>query len=164
MSGMGMRRKRAYFQHVDSDPQPVVFELKRRVRFSEADAMGIVWFGRYTGYIEEASEGLCRMCGLSYEDFYIAGLRAPVVELHIDYYRSLFLAEEFIIRAFLKWDEGARINTEYQIFKGDGYLAASGYTVQILTYAASGEACIVSPALLERCRERWKAGEFHSRT
>ncbi|MGQ9499192.1 MAG: hypothetical protein ACUVQ6_02285 [Dissulfurimicrobium sp.] len=74
------------------------------------------------------------------------------------------MAEEFIIRAFLKWDEGARINTEYQIVKGDGGLAVSGYTLQILTYAASGEACIISPVLLERCRKRWKAGEFHCRT
>lgn len=159
-----MRRKKTYFQQMDGDPQPVVFELKRRVRFSEADPMGIVWFGRYTGYIEEASEGLCRMCGLSYEDFYIAGLRAPIVELHIDYYRPLFLAEEFTIKAFLKWHEGARINTEYQIIKNDGDIASGGYTVQILTHAASGEACIVSPMLLERCRERWKAGEFHCRT
>jgi hypothetical protein len=85
---MGMRRKRAYFQHVDSDPQPVVFELKRRVRFSEADAMGIVWFGRYTGYIEEASEGLCRMCGLSYELEY--GLDTYKTRMHLQL-RLLFI-------------------------------------------------------------------------
>lgn len=67
--------------------------------------------------------------GFPRDDFYMAGVRAPVVELHIDYYISLSLDEEFTIRACLKWHEGARINTEYQLLKGDGSLAASGYTV-----------------------------------
>lgn len=62
---MGIRRKKTYFQQIDGEPGPVVSEIKRRVRFSEVDAMGMVWFGRYPGYLEEASDELCRKCGLS---------------------------------------------------------------------------------------------------
>jgi acyl-CoA thioester hydrolase len=158
---MASRRRKIYFERVGDTPEPIVIEIKRRTHFSEVDVMGIVWFGRYPLYFEEASAELGRRCGLSFQYFYLAGLRAPVVECHIDYYKSLFLDEEFIIRGAMVWHEGSRINTEYYLLKHDGSLAVSGYTVQLLTEADSGEVCIISPCLLERCRERWKSGEFH---
>jgi len=105
---------------------------------------------------------LGRLCGLTYKDFYEAGLRAPIVELHIDYFKSLHLAEKFTIRSALVWDSASRLNTEYYLIKGDGSIATSGYTVQVFTYANSGEVCLVSPNLLEKCRKKWKAGEFHN--
>jgi len=158
---MRNRKRKTYFERGEDMPAPVVAEVMRRVHFSEADPMGIVWYGRYPLYFEEASEKLGRLCGLTYKDFYDTGLRAPIVELHTDYYRSLFLDEEFKVRASLIWHEGSRLNTEYGIYKMDGSLAATGYTVQLLTEAESGEVCIVSPSLLDKCRSRWKTGEFH---
>lgn len=142
-------------------PEPVVVELRRRARFSEVDVMGVVWHGRYSTYFEEAAAEIGRRCGLSYRDFYEAELRAPIVEFHIDYYKPLFLDEEFTIRAALIWNEGSRMNTEYYLLKQDGSLAASGYTVQLFIDPNSWEVCIVSPGLLEKCRKRWKAGEFN---
>ena len=157
-----MRRKRElYFERIEEAPGPVVVELKRQVRFSEVDALAIVWHGRYPSYFEEGSEELGRLCGLSYKDFYEAGLYAPIVKLHIDYFKPLRLAEEFTIRAALIWDTASRLNTEYHLVKDDGSIATSGYTIQVFTYASSGEVCIVSPELLRSCRERWEAGEFH---
>ncbi len=122
--------------------------------------MAVMWHGRYPLVFEEASEELGRRCGLSYAEFYEAGLRAPIVSLHTDYHASLFLAEEFTVRASLLWSEGARLNTEFHIFKEDGTLATSGYTIQLFTDHLTGEPCLVSPEMLEKCRRRWLAGEF----
>ncbi len=149
-----------YFEPVDGAPAPVVHEVKRRARFSEVDAMAIVWHGRYATFFEEASAELGRKVGLSYRDFYDARLRAPIVSFHIDYYLPLGLDEEFTVRASLVWHDGARINTDYRLLKQDGSLAASGYTVQMLIDAGTNQPCFVSPDLLVRCRERWKAGAF----
>jgi acyl-CoA thioester hydrolase len=157
------RRRKTYFERIPGAPEPIVVEIPRRVRFNEADPMAILWHGRYPLLFEEASEELGRRSGLTYKAYFEAGLRAPIVEIHIDYFRPLFLDEEFSIRASLVWHEGARINTEFQLTKRDGSLATSGYTVQLLTDHRSGEPCIVSPELLERFRNRWKAGEFHCR-
>ncbi|MBI4680194.1 MAG: acyl-CoA thioesterase [Nitrospirae bacterium] len=155
------RNKKFYFKRAKESPEPIVIEIKRRVHFSEVDIMGIVWFGRYPAFFEEGAEELGRYCGLSYKDFYKARLRAPIVELHIDYLKPLCLNDEFTIRTALTWDEGARLNTEYYLLKHDNSVATSGYTVQLLTDVDSGEVCITSPTLLERCRKRWRAGEFH---
>jgi acyl-CoA thioester hydrolase len=161
---MRTRRKTSYFERIPGAPDPVVVEIKRRVRFNEADPMAIVWHGRYPLYFEEASEELGRLCGLSYPEYFEAGLRAPIVELHIDYFKPLFLDEEFIIRASLIWNEGARLNTEFHLFKKDGRLATSGYMVQLFINHQSGEPYMVSPELLEQCRKRWKAGELRHRS
>jgi acyl-CoA thioester hydrolase len=158
---MKIRRKKSYFDQVPGAPAPVYVEVKRRVRFNEADPMAIMWHGRYPLLVEEASEELGRRCGMSYEEYLEAGLRAPIISLHIDYFQSLFLAEEFTIRASLVWHDGARINTEFHVYKQDGSLATSGYTIQLFTDHLTGEPCMVSPEMLERCRTRWKAGEFH---
>jgi len=155
------RKKGGYFRQSDETPAPLVVRVKRRVSFGEADVMGIAWHGRYAAFFEEASAELGRRCGLSYEEFAEANLRAPIVQLHVDYHLPLLLDEEFTVEVSGIWCEGARLNTEYAVIKADGRIAATGYTVQMLIDGGSGEACLTSPKLLERCRERWKAGELN---
>ncbi|MEW6599912.1 MAG: acyl-CoA thioesterase [Nitrospirota bacterium] len=155
------RKKEHYFERIEEAPGPLVVDIRRRVRFSEVDPLAIVWHGRYSSFFEEGAEELGRLCGLSYKDFYEAGLRAPIVKLHIDYFKPLRLAEEFTIRTALIWDTSSRLNTEYYLLKDDGSTATSGYTVQVFTFASSGEVCLVSPEILVRCRKRWAAGEFN---
>ena len=58
-----MRRKAPYFERSEGSPEPVLVTLRRRVQFSEVDALAIVWHGRYAGYFEEASSELGRRCG-----------------------------------------------------------------------------------------------------
>ena len=161
-TGLMTRRqeKKGYFDRVKSTPSPLTITVKRRVKFSEVDVMGIVWYGRHASFFEEATAELGRRYGLSYKDFYSSKLRAPIVQLHIDYYNPLYLDEEFEISASLIWHEGARLNTEYMLTKSGGDIAATGYTVQVFTDATSGEPCIVLPELLERCHKKWRSGEF----
>jgi len=157
---MRTRTGKTYFDRLPDAPPPVVYEAQRRSRFSEVDAMAVVWHGRYTVFFEEGSVELGRKVGLSYQAFFDTGLRAPIVELHIDYYKPLYLDEEFTIRASLIWHEGSRLNTEYHLVKQDGSLAAGGYTVQLFVDGRTGEPYFVSPELLVQCRQRWKAGAF----
>jgi len=44
----------------------------------------------------------------------------------VDYVRPLVLDEEFTISASLIWNEGARLNTEYELTKADGPLRRAG--------------------------------------
>lgn len=153
-------RKKEYFEKLIGSPSPISFSIKRRASFSEVDLMGIVWYGRYAIYFEEAQRELGRRCGLSYQDYFNAGLQAPIVAFHVDYYQPLYLDEEFTIKASLMWTEGAKINTEYEITKSDGSVATRGYTIQVLIDAGAKEACIIAPELFESLRKRWLGGEF----
>jgi len=159
MTRAPQRKKGGYFPRQPGAPAPVRVCVKRRVTFSDADPMAILWHGRYAVYFEQANEEIGRRCGMTYRDFLAAGLRAPVVQLHVDYFASAVLGEEVAIVGRFIWNDGARMDIEYELYKEDGTLAAAGYTVQMFVTEA-GEALLASPPLLDRCRERWRAGEL----
>jgi acyl-CoA thioester hydrolase len=153
------RSKGHYFYNGPDAPPALVASVRLRAAFGAVDAMAVVWHGRYSQYCEEAYAALARSCGISYHDFFMAQLRAPVVQVHLDYFVSLLLEEEFIVTARLIWCEGARMNVEYTITKLDGVVAATGYTVHMFTDSSSVPLLIVPP-LVETLRQRWKRGEF----
>jgi acyl-CoA thioester hydrolase len=153
------RRKRGSYFQVDPDSPPaLVVRVDHRARFSEVDAMAVMWHGRYAQLFEQANEELCRATGLGYADFYREKLQAPVVQLHVDYFAPTVLGDVVTIEGKLIWSEGARMNMEYEVLKGTA-VAARGYTVQMFV-DRDGVPLLAIPALLETCRRRWAAGEF----
>ena len=157
---MTRRQKGGYFQPGEGAPVPIEICIEKRVQFSDADIMGVVWHGNYAKYFEEASGELGRKCGLSYKEFRDARIQAPIVQFHVDYHRPLMLAERIKIKAAYVWSEGARLQTEFTVLKEDGTVAATGYTVQMFIDAMSGDVLLTIPDLLERCRRRWMSGDL----
>jgi len=156
------RQKGGYFPTAPPDPDappPIQVALKHRVRFSQVDAMAIMWHGRYAELFEAGNEELGRHCGMGYLDFIRERLQAPIVQLHVDYFAPLTLGETVTIIARMIWAEGARSNIEYEIRRENGTLAATGYTVQMFI-DETGTPLLADPPLLEACRRRWLAGEF----
>ncbi|MFA5087654.1 MAG: acyl-CoA thioesterase [Candidatus Omnitrophota bacterium] len=149
-----------YFPLIKGSPGPISFAVQRRVSLSEADVLGITWYGRYPLYFEEAYQELGRRCGLSYQDFYAANLRAPIVQFHVDYYQPLRLDEEFTVKASLPWSEGAKLLSEYEIRKTDGTLVTTAYAIQMFIDSRTEEFYVATPELVEKVRKRWQAGEF----
>lgn len=153
------RQKGGYFPADPAAPPPLVVRLAHRIRFSQVDAMAIMWHGRYAELFEIGNEELGRLCGMGYPDFIRHRLQAPIVQLHVDYFAPLTLGETITIIARMIWTDGARSNIEYEIRKQTGTLAATGYTVQMFI-DETGTPLMADPPLLEACRRRWRAGEF----
>ena len=155
-----MRRRKKYFKKEQDTPTPIEFVIRRRPHFGEVDAMAIMWHGNYAILFEEVSTELRRVCGLGYNDFFVAGIRAPIVQLTVDYILPLELDELATVKAQLIWTEAARLNIEYEIKKEDGRVAATGCTIQLFVEEASGLPCFTIPDIFDACRKRWRAGEF----
>jgi len=47
MTPMRRRRKGGYFPIEPGSPTPLVARVSRRIRFSDVDPMGVLWYGRY---------------------------------------------------------------------------------------------------------------------
>ena len=63
--------------------EPTLINRTRvHVRFSETDAMGVVWHGNYLKFFEDGREAFGREFGLSYTTIYDNGYTAPVVDIH----------------------------------------------------------------------------------
>lgn len=133
----------------------------RRVRFEEIDPLGIVWHGRYPSYFEDGRTAFGDRYGLSYKNFRENGVAAPVVQMHIDYRTPLRFDETITIEASLHWSEALKLNFSYRILKQDGALAASGYTVQLLTDFQGG-LLLTPPEFIQEFRDKWQDGSlFH---
>lgn len=131
-----------------------------RVGFSEVDPMGIVWFGRYTVFFEEASAVLRDACGLSHAAFYAAGIQPPVVSYEVEYLHPSRLDELITVSAQLHATEAARLNMSYQVHGPDGVLRVAARTVQVFMDTQSMTVCFAAPRIWTACLAQWRQGEF----
>lgn len=139
---------------------PLHARVTHRVGFSEVDPMGIVWFGRYTVFFEEASAELRDACGLSHAAFFNANIQPPVVSYNVEYLHPSRLDEVLTITTSLYGTEAARLNMTYQVHGPDGVLRVAARTVQVFTDTTNMTVCYVAPPIWTRCLERWRRGEF----
>ena len=155
------RKTKAGKRGVDGNvPQPLRAKALRAVRFHEVDPMGVVWHGHYVDYFEDGRCELGKKFGLTYEDFYREGFKAPVVNLDIEYKQPLFLGETFQIETNLIWTESVRFDYHYIIRReSDGQIIAEGRTVQ-LVLDKDNNLLMVWPEYFAAIRKRWKSGDF----
>src|SRR5690625_6737218 len=59
--------------------------IEIRIRYGETDAMGVVYYGNYSLYLEEGRTEWLRDIGYTYKGLEDSGIMLPVVQLKIDY-------------------------------------------------------------------------------
>ena len=155
-----MRRRKCYFTTEPGAPAPLVHECRRRVAFSEVDAMAVTWHGNYLLFFETAHSELMQKIGLGFAEYARHNLAAPVVQCHVDYFAPLMLDELFTVRAELYWSDGARFDSAYSVTGADGRSCAAGYTVQMFCDLKTREPCLFTPDPDAKMRDRWRRGEF----
>ena len=156
-----MRRNKSYFTTEPGAPAPLAVTVRRRLAFSEVDAMAVAWHGNYLRFFEAAHTELMQKIGLGFSVYAKSDIAAPVVQSHVDYFSPLLLDEEFTVRAELFWSDGARLDVAYTITGSDGTLRATGFTVQMFWGLKSREVLIFPPEPVAAMRERWRAGTLH---
>ncbi len=129
--------------------------VNRKVRFEEVDALGIVWHGRYSSYLEDGRVAFGEKYGLGYMEMYRARILAPIVQFHVDFHKPLRFSQEFSITAALCWSEAARLNFQYRVTTLEGSIIATGYTVQLLTNP-EGEVFLTMPDVFVDFKHKWR--------
>ncbi len=99
-----------------------------RVRFSETDAMGVVYHANYLPWFEVARTKLMAELGLPYRELQDAGYMLPVLEAQCAYKNSAKYDDEISVRAVMKAFPRVRIRIDYEVFRGKELLT-TGYTV-----------------------------------
>jgi len=93
-----------------------------RVRYSETDMMGYVYYGNYASYFEVARVEMIRDLGLSYRKMEDEGLALPVLEYAIKYYKPAFYDDLLTIETAITEIPQARIYFTYKTFNQNGDL------------------------------------------
>jgi acyl-CoA thioester hydrolase len=105
---------------------------KTLVRFSEIDALGIVWHGHYVKFMEDGREAFGKEFGLAYLDVYRQSFATPLVNINVDFRKTVKYGDSVSIQTKYVDSPAAKIIFEYIITRdSDGEVVASGQTTQV---------------------------------
>ncbi len=91
-------------------------KTKIRVRYSETDMMGYVYYGNYATYFEVARVEAIRELGFSYRKMEDDGIALPVLEFSIKYFKPAFYDDELTIETTITELPKARIHFTYKTY------------------------------------------------
>ncbi len=101
-----------------------------RVRFSETDAMGVVYHSNYLNWFEVARVDLMDSIGMPYKNFAENKIHLPVVEAHLEYKRPAKFDDKLEITARIEEAPTVKIKVQYEVLRG-GVLLCRGYTTHV---------------------------------
>ena len=113
-------------------------ETTIRVRYSETDRMGYLYYGHYPSYFEASRTDMIRLFGLTYREIEEQGIIMPVRSLKIDYKRPARYDELLIVKSYLKTVPLVKLDIDYEIFNPSGQLICTGNTVLAYVDARTG--------------------------
>jgi acyl-CoA thioester hydrolase len=104
------------------------YSYKIRVRYSETDQMGYVYYGVYATYFEVTRVEAMRHLGVSYNELEQSGVMMPVSEYTIKYKLPCKYDELLTVQVEIREMPEARIRFYYSTFNEQGQLANEAYT------------------------------------
>lgn len=110
----------------------LVVTTEIEVRFSEVDAMGVVWHGNYIKYFEDGREAFGTTYGLKYLDVFSHGFMTPIVKTICEHKKPLGYGNSAIVETRFIDTMAAKIIFHYKILKkADNELIATGESTQV---------------------------------
>jgi acyl-CoA thioester hydrolase len=100
-----------------------------RVRYQETDAMGVLHHANYLTYFEIGRTELLRAAGYDYRRVEEGGLYMVIVEIGCRYRRPARYDDVLRLRTSNKRITAAKIEHEYQLFRGPELLAEGHSTL-----------------------------------
>jgi acyl-CoA thioester hydrolase len=106
-----------------------VSETSVRVRYSETDQMGIVYYGNYPQYYEVGRVEALRNLGMTYREMEAQGVFMPITSMNLKYIKPALYDDLLTIRTILKELPAMRIQFFYELYNENGVLLNTGETV-----------------------------------
>ena len=105
-----------------------------RVRYSETDKMGVVYYANFLVWFEVGRTDYCRKTGFTYKDMEKDGLLLSVAEATCRYQSPAYYDDLLTVNTYLQSLKKRVLHFEYKIFRDDkNKLLATGQTTHIIT-------------------------------
>ncbi len=124
-----------------------ISETSIRVRYSETDQMGYVYYGNYASYYEVARVESLRQLGLTYREIEDMGVMMPVLENRSRYLAPARYDDLLRIVTTLREKPGVKIRFEYEIFNTENVLIHQGETILVFINKLTNRPCRQPPAM-----------------
>lgn len=109
-------------------PPPNAFEVRDRVRWSDSDPMGIIFYGAYLRLMGVAESEMSRACGLPVHELrQTRGVWIPRKAVHLEFHTAAELEEELIIQSWFARIGNTAITMRFEFYRAsDRVHRASG--------------------------------------
>jgi len=114
------------------------YEIQVRVRYSETDQMGFVYYGNYAAYFEVARVEAFRAIGWSYKKMEDEGIGMPVLSMNINYQGPAKYDDLLTIKVSIPEEPRARIKFVYEIINPLGKVINSAETELAFMHMQTG--------------------------
>ncbi len=125
-------------------------ETNLRVRYSETDRMGYVYYGNYASYYEVGRVEALRSLGLSYREMEDSGIMLPVFHFSIKYYKPAFYDDLLTVKTTIPELPTTRIKFLYQIYNINKVLLNEGETTLIFVNTKTGKPFMAPEYFIEK--------------
>ena len=130
-------------------------EIEFDVRFSETDAMGVVWHGNYLKFFEDGREAFGKQYGIEYLDIYHKGFFTPIVKSEINHKSPINYGERAKIITTMIPSKAAKIIFQYEIINlSTGKVSATGQTIQIFLSVETRALELLTPDFYEDWKKK----------
>jgi acyl-CoA thioester hydrolase len=116
-------------------------QTKVRVRYSETDMMGYVYYGNYASYFEVARVESIRQLGFTYKQMEDDGIALPVLDYSIKYFKPAFYDDELTIETIITEIPKARIHFTYKTFNANKELLNEASTTLVFISKTTMKPC-----------------------
>ncbi len=107
-----------------------------RIRYSDTDTMGVVYYGNYMRLFEIGRTELLRAAGIAYATFEAEGLYLPVLEAHAQYHAPARYDDEIVITTTYTPSLSVVLELHYRVHR-DGVTLVTGWTRHTFVSAAT---------------------------
>lgn len=129
-------------------------EIEIDIRFSETDAMGVVWHGNYLKFFEDGREDFGKTFGLEYLTIFDSGYFTPIVKSEIDHKAPVYYGQ--VIKVITRYiaSKSAKIMFEYEVVNiTTNELCATGKTMQVFLDRESRTLELLTPEFYRQWKE-----------
>jgi len=115
------------------------YDHQIRVRYSETDKMGYVYYGHYFTYFEVTRVESLRALGYNYKDLEEEGVLLPVMENTIKFLAPATYDELLTIKGTVPEMPSVKLKFNYDVFNEAGKLINQAETILAFVDAQSGK-------------------------
>ena len=128
-------------------------EIQIRVRYSETDQMGYVYYGNYAGYFEVARVETLRNLGFTYKAIEEEGIILPVLSYSIKYIKPAYYDDLLTIKTVIKELPMARIRFDYETYNEKDELINIADTTLVFIKKSTNKPCPVPEDFMEALKK-----------
>ena len=126
-----------------------------RIRFSETDALGMVWHGNYIKFFEDGRDAFGEEFDFDWLKIHDLGFVTPIVKTVCEHKCTLSYGDIVRIETEFVPEAAAKIHFKFRVYKeATNQLAATGETLQVFT-DKDGELVLTNPEFYVEWKKRW---------